>query len=51
MTSCHKLEKMSIVLPVGHLQLAQENLYLAAIRAIDPDFMILSEGNLFSFGA
>jgi hypothetical protein len=37
MTSCHKLEKVIIPLPMEHLNKAEENRYFATIKAIDPD--------------
>jgi hypothetical protein len=43
LTCCHKVDKVVIMLPTGHLQKAQENRYLAAIKAIDPDVIKILE--------
>jgi hypothetical protein len=41
---CPKLKQIAIVLPKGdYLARAQENRYLAAIKAIVPDFVFLHE--------
>ena len=43
MTCCHKLERVVCTIHPDHLELALENQYLAAIKAIDPDIMEFCE--------
>jgi hypothetical protein len=35
--SCHKLEKIIILMPIGRSDFELQNRYLATIKAIDPD--------------